>query len=100
MSDHVPLIPHIHAANPFATNDFVASIHKAWEAALQESGGLETTFCFEMVLHYEDFNRIKKFETVAKLTYFPLREQHRSGNDLFGDQDILKVTENRLRRIA
>lgn len=102
MAAHTQLVPHIKdAPTPFGSHDILAEVRKAWEAASAKKGQADTTFEFEMTLHYEDVNRIKKFETDVKLLYFPLRDSHRSANRIFGsDQDIVKVIENRPRRVA
>lgn len=102
MAAHAPLVPHINdAPMPFGSFDILAALRKAWEAVSFENGRADRAFEFEIRLHYEDVNRIKKFETEVKLLYFPLRDMNRSANRMFGsDHDIVKVIENRPRRIA
>jgi hypothetical protein len=100
MATYTQLVPHIKdAPTPFGGHDILPELHKAWEAATAKTGQADTKFEFEMILHYEDVNRIKKFETKVKLLYFPLRDSRRSANR-GSDQDIVRVIENRPRRVA
>jgi hypothetical protein len=101
MAAHVQLVPHIHkASTPFGRHDILPPLYKAWEANSAPKSHVDATFPFEMTLRYEDVTGLKKFANEVKLLYFPLRDMNPSANRVFGDQDIVKVIQNRLRRIA